>query len=113
MKLNLGCSDRHLDGFVNVDRVLPADELVDLQDVWPWPDNSVFLILAHDIIEHLPDKIQTMNEAFRVLEPGGRIEIEVPTTNGPGAFQDPTHVSFWNRNSFLYYTDNITQLLTT
>jgi hypothetical protein len=27
----------------------------------------------------------------------------VPTTEGPGAWQDPTHVSFWNRRSFLYY----------
>jgi hypothetical protein len=35
--------------------------------------------------------------------PGGTAEIVVPTTDGPGAFQDPTHVSFWNRRSFLYY----------
>jgi hypothetical protein len=38
-----------------------------------------------------------------VLKPGGTAEITVPTTDGPGAFQDPTHVSFWNRRSFLYY----------
>jgi hypothetical protein len=24
--------------------------------------------------------------------------------DGSGAFQDPTHVSFWNSNSFWYYT---------
>ena len=30
--------------------------------------------------------------------------IEVPSTDGRGAFQDPTHVSFWNSNSFWYYT---------
>jgi hypothetical protein len=27
-----------------------------------------------------------------------------PSTDGRGAFQDPTHVSFWNSNSFWYYT---------
>lgn len=104
MKLNLGCCDQLLPGYVNVDRVPPADELADLTKAWPWETDSVSEICAHDIIEHLPDKIHTMNEAWRVLAPGGLMRIKVPTTDGPGAFQDPTHVSYWNRNSFWYYT---------
>ncbi len=104
VKLNLGCCDALLPGFVNVDRVpAPGVEVVDLAKVWPWPDGSVEMVRAWDVIEHLPDKILTMNETWRVLRPGGRVEIAVPTTDGPGAFQDPTHVSFWNRRSFLYY----------
>jgi hypothetical protein len=55
------------------------------------------------VLEHLPDKIFAMNELWRILRPGGIVEIFVPTTEGSGAFQDPTHVSFWNRRSFLYY----------
>lgn len=102
--LNLGSSDAHVGGYVNVDICEPADAVVDLSQPWPWADSSVDGIRAHDIIEHLPDKIRTMNEAWRVLRPGGRIEVEVPTTDGPGAFQDPQHISFWNRNSFFYYT---------
>ena len=27
-----------------------------------------------------------------------------PSTDGRGAFQDPTHVSFYNENSFWYFT---------
>lgn len=104
MKLNLGCSDRHFAGYVNVDRCPPADQIADLSAAWPWGDSSVEEICAFDIIEHLPDKIHTMNEAWRVLVPGGRFDIDIPTTDGPGAWQDPTHVSYWNRNSFLYYT---------
>ena len=34
-----------------------------------------------------------------------RDRIEVPSTDGRGAWQDPTHVSFWNEHSFWYYTD--------
>jgi len=83
--------------------VSPADQIVDLRGPWPWPDSSIEAIRAFDILEHLPDKIHTMNEAWRVLKPGGRFDIEVPTTDGRGAFQDPTHVSYWNRNSFMYY----------
>ena len=101
--LNLGCSDQILDGFLNVDVCEPCDQIADLRGAWPWPDSSIAAIRAHDIIEHLPDKIHTMNEAWRVLKPGGRMEIVVPTTDGRAAFQDPTHVSFWNRHSFWYY----------
>ena len=103
MKLNLGCSDDVRPGWINVDRYPPADQIVDLEQLWPWSDSSIDEILAQDIIEHLYDKIHTMNELWRVLKPGGKVEIQVPTTDGTGAFQDPTHISYWNRRSFLYY----------
>jgi hypothetical protein len=56
-------------------------------------------------LRHPRGPIHVMNEAHRVLVPGGMLDIEVPTTEGRGAWQDPTHVTFWNRNSFLYYTE--------
>jgi SAM-dependent methyltransferase len=105
MKLNLGCSDSLLPGFVNVDIVAPADVIADLSLFpWPWETDSVSHIRCHDLLEHLPDKILTMNEIWRVLKPSGTIEIKVPTTDGPGAWCDPQHVSYWNRLSFEYYT---------
>jgi glycosyltransferase involved in cell wall biosynthesis len=104
MKLNLGCCDTILPDYVNVDAVAgPGVEVVDLRQPWPWGDGAVAHARAWDIVEHLPDKVHTMNELWRVLAPGGTAEVAVPTTDGPGAFQDPTHVSFWNRRSFLYY----------
>ena len=45
-----------------------------------------------------------MKEAHRLLAHGGLFLISVPSIDGRGAFQDPTHISFWNQNSFLYYT---------
>lgn len=105
LSLNLGCSDRSIPGYLGIDIAEGpgVDQVVDLRDKWPWPDNSVEAIIAHDVIEHLPDKIHTMNEMWRVLKPGAVADIVVPTTEGPGAFQDPTHVSFWNRRSFMYH----------
>jgi SAM-dependent methyltransferase len=104
MKLNLGSCDREFPGYTSVDICPPADIIADLARPWPWEDSSIDEIRAYDIIEHLPNKQHTMNEAWRVLRPGGRFDIDVPTTDGRGAWQDPTHVSYWNRNSFLYYT---------
>jgi predicted SAM-dependent methyltransferase len=104
MKLNLGCSSAHHPGYLNVDIAPPADLIVDLnQNRWPWQTSSIDAILGIDIIEHLPSKIHTLNEIWRVLKPGAIAELEVPTTNGECAFSDPTHVSFWNRQSFHYY----------
>jgi len=47
-----------------------------------------------------------MQEAHRCLTPGGWFLTLTltPSTDGRGAFQDPTHVGFWNSNSFWYYT---------
>lgn len=106
MRLNLGACDRAFDGFQSVDLVGPADIIADLSKPWPWPDSSVDEVRAHDIIEHLPNRILTMNELHRVLKPGARATIEVPdASKGPGFFQDPTHVSPWVMNSFQYFQE--------
>jgi glycosyltransferase involved in cell wall biosynthesis len=78
----------------------------DLDKVWPALDGSVGVIRAFDAIEHLRDPIHTMNEAWRVLAPGGVMLVSVPSTEGRGAWCDPTHVSFWNDLSFRYYSDD-------
>jgi hypothetical protein len=103
MKLNLGANDRRADGFLSVDIASPADVIADLTQAWPWPDSSVAEVLAFDVFEHLPNKRHTMNELWRVLQPGAIATIEVPTIGGVGACCDPTHVSFWSAGDFEYY----------
>jgi len=106
LRLNLGCSDAHVKSWLNVDVCAPADQVVDLSEPWPWADSSVEAIKAWDIFEHLPSKLLSMNEAHRVLRPGGQLDLYVPTTDGRGAFQDPTHVSFWTPNDLFYWCEN-------
>lgn len=104
MLLNLGACDRPFEGFLSVDIVAPADVIADLALPWPWPDSSVDEVRAHDIFEHLPDRIFTMNELWRVLKPGATATIEVPSaSHGAGFAQDPTHRSAWTMNSFQYF----------
>jgi SAM-dependent methyltransferase len=90
-------------GYLSVD-LKDADIIADLNGIWPFADNSVGAVRAFDVFEHLADPLHTMKELYRVLAPGGYAFIQVPSTDGRGAFQDPTHVSYWNENSFLYYT---------
>ena len=68
------------------------------------PDDSVALIRAYELLQRLPDRAAFFNECHRVLVHGGLILTETPSTDGRGAFQDPTHVAFYNENSFWYLT---------
>ena len=91
-------------GYLTVDQE-GADITCNLEEGIPLEDNSVGVLNASHIIEHLKDPIKTMREIHRVLAHGGWAMIEVPSTDGRGAWQDPTHVSFWNEHSFWYYTN--------
>lgn len=104
LKIELGGRMAAKPGFTTLD-LKDADIIADLNERWPFEDNSVGCVRSYDVFEHLKDSLHTMKELYRVLAPGGYAFIQVPSTDGRGAFQDPTHVSFWNENSFLYYTD--------
>ena len=78
----------------------------DLNDGIPYPDNSAGVINASHVLQRIKDPIFAMKEIHRVLAHGGWVFVEVPSTDGRGAFQDPTHISYWNENSFFYYTQS-------
>ncbi|MHB1340367.1 MAG: class I SAM-dependent methyltransferase [Coriobacteriia bacterium] len=107
LMVDLGCGRKKPEGFIGIDVVdLPGVDIVaDIgQTGIPLPNDSADVVRAYDFLEHVEDKMFLMNEIYRVLKPGGIADIFVPSTDGRGAFQDPTHVSFWNENSFYYYT---------
>jgi glycosyltransferase involved in cell wall biosynthesis len=106
LKVDLCGGHNPAKGYTSID-IERSDVKHDLnQAPWPFAENSVGIVRASDALEHLKDKIQTMKEIHRILAPGGMLLSNTPSTDGRGAFQDPTHVSFWNSNSFWYYTQS-------
>lgn len=114
LKLHLGCGKSVLPGHKGVDLSPQAGVSVvcDLaRKPWPFRDSSVERCVLLNLLEHLPDTIQVMEELWRVTKPGGVVQIQVPYYNSAGAFQDPTHVKFFTERTFDYFTvDGTTEL---
>ena len=94
------------EGYEGVD-IAGGDIVADLNERWPFEDGSIGVLRAHDALEHLKDPLHTMLEAYRCLAPNGWFLTKTPSTDGRGAFCDPTHVSYWNSMSFRYYTERL------
>jgi glycosyltransferase involved in cell wall biosynthesis len=88
----------------NLAKIDMSSNETDFQPGVSYPDNSVGVIVANDSLQYQADPRRFMTEAHRVLAPGGMLLSKTPSTDGRGAFMDPTHVSFWNESSFWYYT---------
>ncbi len=60
----------------------------------PFPANTFDLVLSHEVLEHVQDDQQAVNEIVRVLKPGGRLILFVPNRGYP--FE--THGMYWKGN---------------
>jgi SAM-dependent methyltransferase len=107
LALDLGAAHARPDGYLGVDKrpAVGVDLVADVADGIDLPDNSVGVIRAVDFLEHIADRVGLFNEIHRLLAPDGLLLSLTPSTDGRGAFQDPTHRSFYNENAFWYFTD--------
>lgn len=85
VRLNLGCGNKHLEGWVNVDLPgnysgLQPDVEADLRDL-PFPADYADEVMAVHVIEHFHvwEAQDVIREWARVLKPGGRMVIECPS----------------------------------
>jgi SAM-dependent methyltransferase len=82
-KLNLGCGQFPLEGFLNVDvdTAARADVHLDLsnpESYRAFPAGHFEVIVMDHVLEHLNDVFGVMIAVHRLLSPGGRLEIRVP-----------------------------------
>jgi SAM-dependent methyltransferase len=121
--LDLGCrfgalTRSYVDGneVVGVDvdrRALDRAAELGIETLWadaaeplPVPDQSFDVVVAGELLEHLPTPESTVAEARRVLRPGGRLVGSVPNAyrlknrlsflTGRPPEQDPTHVQLFS-----------------
>jgi O-antigen biosynthesis protein len=109
--LDLGLGTGHKPGFAPLPFCYDGISagFAKLQNLQP---DSVGCFWAADILQRIPmtSIAEFFNLIYRALMPGGWALFQAPSTDdgegnaGRGAFQDPGHVSFWNVNSFWYYS---------
>ena len=102
MKLQLGDAEPLRKGYV----------LLSLEDYERnggimFKSDSVGVIHAPFFPQRVADTQRFMSECHRVLSNNGWLFTEIPSTDGRGAWMDPRNKSFWNQNSFLYYTNGM------
>lgn len=106
-KLDVGAGAKHDDGYLTLD-VVPffrpgvLGSVVEL----PFADEHFEEVRCHHVLEHMErrDLVPAMNEMWRVLQPGGVVDIEVPVYPHLEAVADPTHLSFYHSATFEYFS---------
>jgi predicted SAM-dependent methyltransferase len=102
-KLNLGCGDDIKPGYINVDfEVFSGVDLkIDLNKIpYPFKSNQFTEIFMSNILEHLNDPYQIMNEIHRISKPGAIIKIRTAHFSSNNAWGDLQHKRGFNSETF-------------
>jgi len=82
IKLHLGCGEKHIEGYTNIDiRYLPSvDEINNIKFLRKYILNSVDLIYVCHVLEHFSrwEYKAAIKRWFDILKPGGIMRIAVP-----------------------------------
>jgi glycosyltransferase involved in cell wall biosynthesis/ADP-heptose:LPS heptosyltransferase len=104
--VDLGCGRFKRRGHIglDVDPECAADVVCDVTRGIPLATNSVDLLAADNLLEHIGEGfIELMNEMWRVCKPAGRIEITVPLFPADKAVADPTHRRYFTEGTVAYF----------
>ena len=82
LKLHLGCGNKHILGFINID-ARPLDGVDVVSDIKTLPDysnDSISLIYASHVLEHVGrnEYMAVLTRWHQILQPSGTLRIAVP-----------------------------------
>ncbi|MFH1130098.1 MAG: hypothetical protein V1754_02105 [Pseudomonadota bacterium] len=109
LKLNLGCGQNFLPGYINVDKEGEPDFRFDLETFpWPWANNSAQEVVLHHVLEHLGETtnsfLSIMKELYRICRPDAVVKIVVPHPRHDSFLSDPTHVRAINETTISLFS---------
>ncbi len=108
-KLNLGCGTKYKEDWVNLDinSNYKADIYHDLNKFpYPFRDNQFDYILLENILEHLDNILDVLNELHRICKDKAVIEITTSFAHSRNFIIDFTHTHTFALNSFNRVCDN-------
>lgn len=106
-KLNVGCGTDIRQGWTNLDIVdYGGNAIADLNKYpWQFPENHFDFILCSHILEHLQNFNAVVTELYRIIRPGGEIEVRVPFFLSTKYYSEPDHRIPFGIRSFDNYED--------
>lgn len=108
-KLSVGCGNKIFSTEtvrLDISAEVNPDVVWDLnQFPYPFEESSFSEVECSDVIEHLADISKAMEEFYRVLEPGGILNITTPHYSCANSFVDPTHRWHLSYFSFDYFCE--------
>ena len=104
--LDMGCGHSKYPEAVGID-IDPSSEADIKHDLnnFPYPldDNTFDLIICKEILEHLDNITQVMQEIHRRGKPGAKVIISTPHFSCCSSYIDPTHKHHFSVNTFDYF----------
>ena len=110
LKLNIGCGKKHLEGYLNIDKLaeVKPDEVVEILNGLPYDNGAFEEVNADYVLCQIANRDNfkfVMNEIWRVLKIDGLFKLKVPNAKYSDSFNDPMDCRYFTEETFDYFDE--------